>query len=359
MAYKRILLPVGIDENGNPLNRQIGGNNDAERFMRGLQAAIDSGLINHLLPPKSAIPQEPKQVLHPLNVYMLEWFDRYKGHLRETTKVTQLKWLKDACTFFGDEPIEHIDADRVQDYINSMQDLDTDTIKKKINFLSQMFEIAVEKDIVKKNPTKSISIKYGGQKGEGISALPKEKVRELVDKIRNSPDKNTALWLALMMYAGLRREEALGLRWEDIDFDTGFLHIERAVTYPSSKPVLGMPKTKGSNRNVPLGDELKSILFKYRQTKGYLIADENDNLFIEYRINTLRKAIREYTGLPDLDARQLRHSYASMMHASGVETRTIGACLGHTRTDTTDRYIQVEPARLGEIKNNMMNYVLG
>lgn len=359
MAYKRILLPVGLDENGNLLNRQIGGSNDAERFMRGLQAAINSGLINHLLTPKSTIPQEPKQVLHPLNAYMLEWFNRYKGHLRETTKVTQLKWLKDACTFFGDEPVEHIDADRVQDYINSMQHLTTDTIKKKINFLSQMFEIAVEKDIVKRNPTKSSSIKYGGQKGEGISALPKEKVRELVDKIRTAPDKNIALWLALMLYAGMRREEALGLRWEDIDLDTSFLHIERAVTYPSSKPVLGAPKTKGSDRNVPIGDELKSILLKYQEAEGYLIADENGNLFIEYSVNTLRDAIREYTGLPCLDARQLRHSYASMQHASGVEIRTIGACLGHTRTDTTDGYIQVEPARLGEIRNKMMDYVLG
>ena len=79
---------------------------------------------------------------------------------------------------------------------------------------------------------------------------------------------------------------------------------------------------------------------------------------IEYDINTLRDAIREYTGLPHLDARQLRHSYTSMLHASGIETRAIGACLGHTRTTTIDRYIQVEPARLGEIKNQMMNYVL-
>ncbi|MBQ8506932.1 MAG: tyrosine-type recombinase/integrase [Clostridia bacterium] len=160
----------------------------------------------------------------------------------------QLKWLNDACTFFGDEPIEFIDTDRIQDYINSMQHLTTDTIKKKVNFLSQMFNIAVEKELVKRNPTKSSSIKYGGQEGKGITALPKEKVRELVDKIRIAPSKNMALWLALMLYAGMRREEALGLRWEDIDFDTGFLHIERSVTYPSSRPVLGPPKTKGSDR---------------------------------------------------------------------------------------------------------------
>ena len=358
MAYKRVLLPVGVDENGNPVKRQIGGNNDGERFLRGLQAAIDSGMLNQFLQLQPNIPQKPERELHPLNTYMQAWFVRYKGHLKKDSKGTQLKWLKDACVFFGDEPIEHIDADRIQDYINSMQHLTTDTIKKKINFLSQMFDIAVEKELVKKNPTKSSSIKYGGQEGKGITALPKEKVRELVDKIRNSPDKNIALWLALPLYAGLRREEVLGLRWEDIDFDTGFLHVERSVTYPSSHPDLGPPKTKGSERNVPIGDELQAILLKYRQSKGYLIADEQGELFIEYKINTLRDSVREYTGIPRLDARQLRHTYASMLHASGVETRAVGACLGHTRTDTTDRYIQVEPARLGEIKNQMMNYVL-
>ena len=45
MAYKRVKLPVGMDNHGNPIDRQIGGDSEAERFTRGIQAAVASGRI--------------------------------------------------------------------------------------------------------------------------------------------------------------------------------------------------------------------------------------------------------------------------------------------------------------------------
>ena len=70
---------------------------------------------------------------------------------------------------------------------------------------------------------------------------------------------------AHLFYAGMRREEMLGLSWEDINFDTGFLRIERVITYPSSKAVVGLPKTKSSSRSVAMPDELIRILKPHRQ----------------------------------------------------------------------------------------------
>ena len=72
----------------------------------------------------------------------------------------------------------------------------------------------------------------------------------------------------------------------------------------------------------------------------------------------LRKAVRVYSGLPKLDARELRHSYASMLHAAGVERNLIGVSMGHTNFDTTDRYIDIEQARMNDIRNAGVNYVL-
>ena len=57
MAYKRVLLPVGLDKNGNPIAKQIGGKSEAERFMSGLQAAIASGSSSIKSPIKQGLIQ--------------------------------------------------------------------------------------------------------------------------------------------------------------------------------------------------------------------------------------------------------------------------------------------------------------
>ena len=78
----------------------------------------------------------------------------------------------------------------------------------------------------------------------------------------------------------------------------------------------------------------------------------------EYNLKKLRKATREYSGLPKLDARELRHSYASMLHAAGVERKLIGTSMGHTNFDTADGYIDVEQARMSDVRNAGIGYVL-
>jgi len=62
--------------------------------------------------------------------------------------------------------------------------------------------------------------------------------------------------------------------------------------------------------------------------------------------------VKEAVNLPDLDARQLRHTYATMNAAAGVEMKTLGACMGHSTISTTaDIYTQDEPTRLNHIRN--------
>jgi len=190
MAYKRVLLPVGLDKNGNPIAKQIGGKSEAERFMRGLQAAIASGRIRELLPPEYFQSSEPLKTeentkqLHPFTAYAHMFYERYKRHLRRSTNVTQRSWLKQQCRFFGDEPVEDITVSRVQDYVNSLQGNTTETINKKLTFLREIHASAYEDDLIAKNPADSRRINLGGKDGTGIKALSRETVKELIKKSR-------------------------------------------------------------------------------------------------------------------------------------------------------------------------------
>ena len=163
-----------------------------------------------------------------------------------------------------------------------------------------------------------------------------------------------------MLYTGLRREEMLGIRWEDIDFKKGGLHIERSVTYPSSKPIIGTTKNPMSERTLFMPDELIANLEPYKKDNGFLIANELGEPYHETDLEILRDRVRSFASLPKLDARELRHSYATMLHEAGIEVKAIGVTMGHTNTDTTNGYINnPESSRLQNIRNAGINYVLG
>jgi len=73
-----------MDNNGNATDKQIGGNSESERFLRGLQATISSGRINEFLPPEyretlSVHEQPPATNLHPFTEYAQTFYARYNA----------------------------------------------------------------------------------------------------------------------------------------------------------------------------------------------------------------------------------------------------------------------------------------
>lgn len=61
--------------------------------------------------------------------------------------------------------------------------------------------------------------------------------------------------------SGIRRGEAVGLQWEDINFDAGSLSIKRSVSYTSaSGVVVGTPKSRNSVRELPLSNHMLQLL---------------------------------------------------------------------------------------------------
>ena len=73
--------------------------------------------------------------------------------------------------------------------------------------------------------------------------------------------------IGLLSYTGMRFEEVLGVRWDDINDD--WIKIQRAVIHPTrNQPLVKVPKTKTSNRIIPYFEPLKALIEQDR-TKGY------------------------------------------------------------------------------------------
>lgn len=77
------------------------------------------------------------------------------------------------------------------------------------------------------------------------------------------------------MYTGMRRGEALGLKWEDVDFKAKQIHICRNVTHPQQNmPVITSPKTKAGFRTLPLDSNLEIFLGVNVGTTAHLFSQK-------------------------------------------------------------------------------------
>jgi integrase len=131
---------------------------------------------------------------------------------------------------------------------------------------------------------------------------------------------------------GMRTGEMLGLRWEDLDFLSGVIRVEKS-------------KTPSGIRSVPISPVCKSELFRWRN----LIGTESEWVFPSFsnrrhKLQGGRKAwasALKKAGILFFPIYYLRHTFASRMTAAGVSPITIAQMLGHSSTQIVPRYAQV------------------
>lgn len=167
-----------------------------------------------------------------------------------------------------------------------------------------------------------------------------------------------ALWV-LLATSGLRLGEALGLTWEDVDFDNGRLVVRRALRRQRGAGlVLAEPKTAKSRRTVHLASAATEALREHRRQQAQLeLASERwlESGLIFTSLNggpmesgvandVLNRALIKL-GLPRIRIHDLRHTAATLLLESGAHPKVVQELLGHsTITLTLDTYSHVTPA---------------
>lgn len=161
-----------------------------------------------------------------------------------------------------------------------------------------------------------------------------------------------AAFLLLTLY-GLRRGEALGLRWEDIDFEGRVLHVRQQVQRIGDRLVAGRLKTRASRRDLPLLPLVSRVLELHQTDQAKLgraheLGELGDLVF---RSSTGQPVdpknicrtfhhLREQTGLRRITMHQLRHTAATLLKKHGVQPRDAQLILGHSNVVTTQQIYQ-------------------
>lgn len=157
-------------------------------------------------------------------------------------------------------------------------------------------------------------------------------------------------FFTLAIYGGFRRGELLGLEWKDIDFESGVVSINRTALYSTKKGhYTDTPKTKGSVRSLKLPQSVMDVLKKHQNeqfSQRLKLGDQwhsTDRLFTTWNGLPMDgatpyawfKKFCERNNMRFVNLHSFRHLNASLLINSGVNVRTVSACLGHSQTSTT------------------------
>jgi integrase len=170
-------------------------------------------------------------------------------------------------------------------------------------------------------------------------------------------DRLSALWRLLAM-TGLRRGEALGLQWADVDMEAGSISIRRAWIPVNGIPQMSEPKTKRGRRTIALDPATLEALKAHAARQaveqadwqeawvetGFVFTREDGQPLHPWHVSKAFKDHLKAAALPEIPLHGLRHSYATLALSSGVNPRIVSGRLGHSTVALTlDVYSHVLP----------------
>ena len=328
-------------------------------------------------------------------------FDRYmstKYNLRESTKSSYLytydHYVRDT---FGKKRIADIKySDVLQFYYYLLNEvkISLGTLDTVHCLLHPTFQLAVRDEIIRNNPTDGVMKEISRESGKnrGIRhALTVEQQRAFMEYIANHPIYYH-WWpmFTVLLGTGCRIGEALGLRWQDLDYDRRTISINHSLSYyqkpESNKSVLRIskPKTEAGIRTIPMLDVVKDsfeMLYEeqlengFNETEidgmsGFIFCNRFGTVPNPQTVNhTIKRIANSYNAdevvrakkerrdpiiLPNFSCHHLRHTFCTRLCENETNLKVIQSIMGHRNIETTmDIYAEATEEKKQESFENL------
>ena len=270
--------------------------------------------------------------------YFEKWIKTYCKSLSPTTIINYESSLNNhVYPVTGDMLLYKVLPINIQEILNKMQDRGRSE-KTQLNvyrIIHKAFDNAKTDKAILSNPCDGV--KPPSPSRPKVKIYSDDQFNSLLDVVDGTREE---IPIVLAAMAGLRRGEICGLRWEDIDFDTGRISIVRNAVRVSGKTIVKEPKTEGSIRSFILPEYVLDVLKKYRGF-GYVYPGENGEAMNGDTLSKRLKDLLWNNNLPKTTLHPLRHYNATAMLKRGVPDKKIASRLGHQDANITKRYQHV------------------
>lgn len=319
---------------------------EAQRKLREMLTALDQG--------RNPVPAK---------VSMREWLEYWMSEeirppkRRQRTYETYRTVIdRHIVPYLGNLKLAKIRPIHIQELENRLsRQLSPQTVWKVHVVLSGAFKYAHRMDLVLRNPVPLVSPPPVNQPEVPPPDVPA--IRQVLDLARSD---GNVLYPAmhLVAYTGMRRGEAIGLLWENVDLEEGALRVETSLVQSRTGMIKEPPKTNSGRRTVDLDSGTVEVLKEHRQSQehlrdkmgemfqdhGWVFADELGDPISPKRFYDTVKRYGKRAGHPETTVRSLRHFHASLMLQGGENLVVVSKRLGHSKVSTTlDIYAHVLP----------------
>ena len=273
---------------------------------------------------------------------------RWKASTADTNRFLLDKHIS---PYFGELMLSRIDTATVQKFFQSKQHLSKSYTKQMLIMLHEIFENAVEDHIIKEDPTQSKRIILP-QKATKRSALEDYQFHDIISHIFEL-DHEDALFMALLCFTGMRRGEILGLKWDYVQDDQIIVRSE--VIFKGNSPVYHeYTKSASGIRRIPIQNELKPFLEK--RGSGFVFG--SDKPYSQCKFTRMWERICKKINLYGATPHIFRHTYLTMLAASGVDPKTIQVIAGHSDFSFTfNKYIDKSGRNVQDAGDQLSNYM--
>lgn len=279
------------------------------------------------------------------------WYADHQAQVQPSTFHGYQYTLKILNDYFGKREIQKIKPMEITaffDYMKRASYSNSYMLKCK-SMLIQIFDAAEANEITTSNPARKAKIRrtaptlYDDPKDNQKDAFTEEEIKELKAKLRDDLVGNSIL---TMIGTGLRAQELLALRPEDIAMDGSSIAVCKAIKMVGGVPLLGPPKSDRSKRVVPVPEAYRknTIYLRYYGGEKYIWTSRRESGLFDVGVFRKKyyKALLDVPCVRKLSPHCCRHTYVSILERNGVPMEQIARLAGHTYVAVTDGYLHVD-----------------
>lgn len=317
--------------------------------------------------------KEAQAALHPVpddplfGDYIWKYLERAAKEVKETTVKSYHDYARvHVLPALGDKRVREMRPRHLQEFLDDLLDrkgLTVSSAKKIFTVINGALDEAVLSDVIAVNFASSVRYPKA-EKRKGNAYSPEE----FGVLLRAAQEAGEPLYAAIVLGGcyGLRRSEALGLRWSDIDLEAKTLSVRNTVTQNGTLRVEEeKTKTKASRRTITLLEETIPYFRKLKQmqVQSGLTLDkvcvwpDGREVRGDYLTRAMPKLAKS-VGLPELRYHDLRHTAASML-VRVATPKQVQEFLGHEDISTTLNIYVHQNEKDRKKTSELMDEILG
>ena len=299
--------------------------------------------------------------------YAQTWYKLYTPRLSDSRKSDYAIAInRHICPIIGARHMLDVTPGDIADVMLACADLSRSSQDKIVCALKKIFAAGEKAGVVRANPC--VDLRAGGKRAAEKEALTRQQMRTLEDAVAGT---RIYPFVMIGLYAGLRREEILGLEWDCVHLDGAapYISVRRALRWVHNQPVVSDElKSAAARRDVPIPPTLVGCLADLQRTAtgDYVISSSDGQPWsmTAYR-NAWRYITRRQTGTAkrtehgetvlrekklgetvrnskvqitidfDVTPHILRHTYITNLILSGANVKVVQYLAGHSKVETT------------------------